>query len=183
MIYGYIYKLFCLDTREMYIGSTKNLKKRIGHHKEKTNTYTSKQIINRNNYIFLILQEGFYVNKDHLIAIEDNYICKLPCINFHRPFLTKYEYYKNNKDSIILREKIYRQNKKDLISLREKIYRQNNKEKIRTRQNEYYEKNKEYFEEKIPCEFCKKLGSRSGKSRHIKTCKQNPNNLISQVNV
>jgi len=78
-IYGYIYKLFCLDTREMYIGSTTNLKSRILDHKSKCKkNYNSKQIINRGNYIFLILQEGNYINKDHLLAIEDSYIQKLP---------------------------------------------------------------------------------------------------------
>ena len=59
MIYGYIYKLFCLDTREMYIGSTENLKLRIYNHKSVVqNNSVSKQIINRNNYIHLI--ELFY---------------------------------------------------------------------------------------------------------------------------
>jgi len=193
MIYGYIYKLFCLDTREMYIGSTINMKKRINRHNEKKDKHisSSKQIINRNNYIFLILQEGFYINKDHLRAIEDYYICKLPCINSCRAFITINEYHKNrridNREFVLNYEKIYRQNNKENICKIQKKYIEFNKEKIKDKQQEYREKNKQKINEKQnekkSCEFCGKLGNRNSKSRHLKTCKKNPNNLISQVSV
>lgn len=172
MIYGYIYKLFCLDTREMYIGSTINLKQRIDRHNKKNYLCSAKQIIDRNNYIFLILQEGFYVNKDHLRAIEDNYICKLPCINYYRSLSTLEEWNQENLEKIQEYRKQYRSENKEKIKTRDKKYRESNRQKLNER-----------MKEKIPCEFCGILGNRIHKLRHLKTCKKNPNNLISQVSV
>jgi len=123
MIYGYIYKLYCMDTGECYFGSTTNIKKRIYKHRNTTNDCISKNIIERNNYIFLILQEGKYINKNHLIAIEDNYIQKLDCINLNRSFTTTNESYllyaKKNKE----KRKKYWEKNKDIIREKQKEYR------------------------------------------------------------
>jgi len=112
MIYGYIYKLYCMDTGECYFGSTTNIKKRIYKHRNTANDCISKNIIERNNYIFLILQEGKYINKNHLIAIEDNYIQKLDCINLQRSFSNDNDYYKKNKEKIKELNKKYREAQK-----------------------------------------------------------------------
>jgi len=148
-IYGYIYKLFCLDTREMYIGSTTNLKNRINSHQKKD--CVSKQIINRGNYIFLILQEGYYINHDHLLAIEDSYIQKLPCINTKRAFTTDNEYsknfYWNNLELAKKRMKEYKNNNLEKFKINQKISRKKtydkNRDKYLKQKKEYGEKNKD----------------------------------------
>jgi len=55
---GIIYEIVCNETGERYIGSTtSNLSTRIAHHKIiKKNMCCSKQIINRNNYCYNILE-------------------------------------------------------------------------------------------------------------------------------
>jgi len=150
MINGWIYKLFCMDTREMYIGSTTNLKIRKYDHKHKQKKATvATQIINRKNYIFLILQEGKYINLDHLKAIEDNYIEKLPCINYIRIYtIRKKNPNKPTKNYYVKKPK------KDLSQTKINI-------------NKRIKKN---------CEFCKKTMSSNNISRHLITCKLNPAN-------
>lgn len=150
MIHGYIYKLFCLDTGEMYFGSTTNLKKRKSQHTEKDNKCVSKQIINRNNYIFIILQEGKYINLDHLKAIENSYIEKLPCINLLRSFSCVNESAKRTYD-------------KNKYNPEFKLKKCN-----------YYKNNREKLVEKLPCKFCAKNISKPYMPRHVKICKKSP---------
>ena len=110
-----------MDTGECYIGSTKNIKSRIISHKITANNCISKNIIERNNYIFLILQEGKYINLDHLLAIEDNYIQKIDCINLRRSFITQNArakiYTKKNKEKLKEYHKKYRENNLENLSL------------------------------------------------------------------
>jgi len=163
MIYGYIYKLYCITTGECYIGSTKNLKRRIIKHRIPSNKNISKNILERKNYIFLILQEGKYINLDHLRAIENSYIEKLDCINKIRSFFNTNEqqkiYNEKNKDKIKEQRKLYLEKNKDKIKERQKIYyiknqdkiiefRKNNHDKIKEQHNKWYQKNKDKYNEK-----------------------------------
>jgi len=163
MIYGYIYKLFCLDTREMYIGSTINLKKRIQNHKEMRNT-NSKQIINRNNYIFLILKEYWFVNTEHLWAIESSYIDNLPCVN-------KKLALSNRNDTQKKYNQKYKNNNKEKTALYNQNYRKNNI-------NYYKEYSKKFNLLKKECNYCKKYYSASYISKHIKICKSIPSSSV-----
>lgn len=85
-----IYKLIDLTTGEFYIGSTKNLRKRINAHRTKNNKCRSRAIINNNNYEFIILDERFVYNKENKIILENIYVLlsrKLSdkCINYQIP--------------------------------------------------------------------------------------------------
>lgn len=175
MIYGWIYKLFCLDTGKFYIGSTQNLRTRINKHKSKNQDTTSRIIIDKNNYIFLILQEGFYVNKDHLEIIETTYIEKLDCVNKNRSISTREE-----------ESKRYREKNKEIVLEKTKEWRKNNQEKVKELHRNYCENNKEKLKEyyknydakrnsiKINCEFCKKEMIKRGMKRHLENCKSKP---------
>jgi hypothetical protein len=96
---GFVYLIKCNITNECYIGSSmqKNKKQRLGEHKTKNNPCVSKQIINRNNYEYIILEDILDIDKKQLRIKEQEYIDKYDCINKRKSYRTeeqKKEYYK-----------------------------------------------------------------------------------------
>lgn len=85
-----IYKLVCLNTGMIYVGSTTQpLCKRLAGHKAKTNRARSKKIIEEGNYIILLI-ELFPCNTiEELCAREYEVIQNTICIN--RKLLTEEE--------------------------------------------------------------------------------------------
>jgi hypothetical protein len=85
-----IYKLVCLNTGMIYVGSTcQPLCKRLAGHKAKTNRARSKKIIEEGNYIILLI-ELFPCNTiEELCAREYEVIQNTVCIN--RKLLTEEE--------------------------------------------------------------------------------------------
>lgn len=85
-----IYKLVCLNTGMIYVGSTTQpLCKRLAGHKAKTNRARSKKIIEGGNYIILLI-ENFPCNSvEELFKREYEVICATNCIN--RKLLTEEE--------------------------------------------------------------------------------------------
>ena len=83
---GIIYFIQCLDTNEIYIGSTKqSIKKRMINHKshsKKNDDCSSKQIIDRDNYIYDVLEE--VDDNDKLREREQYYLDTTDCINVLR---------------------------------------------------------------------------------------------------
>lgn len=75
---GIIYKITCNQTGECYIGSTFNFIQRMKHHKSASNPCSSKQIIERGDYRFDIIQEVDVVTNNKLIEIETDYIKNTP---------------------------------------------------------------------------------------------------------
>ena len=127
---GFIYLIKCNITNECYVGSSmcKNKKDRLYNHKSKCNTCVSKQIINRNDYEYIIIEDILDIDKKELIIKEQEYIDKYNCINKQRSYTTKEQ-----------AEQDKREYNKEYIKEYMKEYRQNNKRK------EYMkEYNKEY---------------------------------------
>ncbi len=83
---GIIYFIKCLETNEIYIGSTKRtLKDRINGHRKQVNhprPTCSKQIIDRGNYIYDVLEE--VEDNDKLLEREQYYMDTTDCINKQR---------------------------------------------------------------------------------------------------
>jgi hypothetical protein len=79
---GIVYKISCNFTGEIYIGSTfQPIRNRIAGHKNKSNTCTSKKIIDRGNYSYCSVFEGL-VDDDLLKAVEKAIIRKSAnCVN------------------------------------------------------------------------------------------------------
>jgi len=174
---GKIYKIVCNETNEVYYGSTIiKLKYRINRHRN-SNMCMSRQIINRNNYYYELIEDYSCNNKYELETRERWYIENNNCINKIIPTRTDKEYYENNKEKIKVREKIYReQNKEKLQQYREKNkektaeydkkYRQNNKEKLKVRDKLYYENNKDRLKETLTCSICGSIVRKDGIKRH-----------------
>ena len=177
MIYeiGHIYMIWDIEDHNLvYYGSTNNFKFRMNNHKH-SNRCASKQIIDRNNYEYVILETHENIDSYDLVEREKWYIQNKPCVNKKVPHKTKKEidrkYYQNNKEKIA---EYYQKNKEKIAETNAK-YRQNNKEKI----VEYYQNNKEKIAEyqktneaKLKKRFVCKCGGKStfgGKSHHEKT--------------
>ena len=143
-----IYFIQCLETGEIYIGSTKQkyVCNRISSHKTKRNC-SSSQILDRDNYVCDILEEveesQRYTREQYYIDTTDN------CINDRRAYgFNKKAYHKQYRLDNIDR-------KKEL----DKQYRLHNKDKI-----------KEKRSQKQTCE-CGSVFQVYNKSNHFKTIK------------
>jgi hypothetical protein len=123
---GIIYEIVCNDTGERYIGSTtsKYLSSRISHHRHQQSTCCSKQIINRNNYCYNILETIIINDIKELRIKEREYYDKLECINVRTPYCSPEEIKEYNRN--------YDKSRKDIM----KEYYEINKEKIKTRRKE-----------------------------------------------
>jgi hypothetical protein len=178
---AYIYKLNC--NGKSYVGSTKNIKKRIQYHKadckhigHKNYNFKVYKFIRENggweNVDICILQ---VCNEDVRYIVEDFYIKHYKCelndvsaifdVEKRKEYKKKYgqtyfkPYYKNNKEKIL-------QNVKN--------YYNNNKEKVLKYQKEYGEKNKERLSEKKKEKYNCVCGSslrKADKKRHERSNK------------
>jgi hypothetical protein len=131
---GKIYRIDCLITKEVYIGSTiQSLTKRMKDHrhhfkrwKEGKGHYTSSyQIIERNSYKSSLIELYPCNSKDELYERERYFIKLIPCINKMVPNRT------------IEEEKEY-----------QKKYREGHKEERKKQMKEWYDKNKEQYNSK-----------------------------------
>ena len=150
---GYIYKIKCRTSNEFYIGSTFNINDRIFHHKKiNYNTYSSKKIIERNNYDFIILDTRNFPNNISIKLLENLYILigwkTKRCINKNLSIRTKsYQIYYDLNYS-----KNYRLNNSEKVKKYDKLYKEKNKKKIKQYQKKYRDKNNR----KVCCIKCKK---------------------------
>jgi len=120
MIYdlGHVYIIWDIDDHNLvYYGSTYDLKTRMCTHEcLKTNKCTSKQIIERGNYKYDILETHENIDEYDLVERERWYILNKPCINKQVPHRTRAEYYQDNKEKIAE----YYQDNKEKIAERKK---------------------------------------------------------------
>jgi len=143
---GKIYKIVCNETNEVYYGSTiqKYVSDRISRHKNRKNC-RSRQILDRNNYYYELIEDYSCNNKKELETRERWYIENNECINKFIPTRTKKEYYENNKETMVEKQKEYYQQNKERIAERDK--------------------------QKITCDICGFIGNKKQLKRHQKTKK------------
>jgi len=159
-----IYELICSETGLKYIGSTtRPLSQRLGKHKQKKNTCSSKILINPKIYL---LENTPCNSKEELHAIERKYIENNECVNIFIPGRTQKEYKEENKEKIEKYNEEWKKNNKNYS----KEYYLNNQEKKKEYVKKYRETNKEKLKEKINCE-CGSKYVKHNKTRHEKTQK------------
>lgn len=79
---GKIYKLICLNTGLIYVGSTcQPLCKRLAQHKSNTNSTNSKKIIENGNFIIVLIELFPCETVEQLRAREYEIIQTTTCIN------------------------------------------------------------------------------------------------------
>ena len=141
-----IYEIVCNITGERYIGSTfePTVARRVAYHRSKSNTCSSKQIIEREDYCYGLLEKiQVKCTRDELRMCERKSYDELECINKNKPFSTKEEYNKAyrkaNHVHILEQQKAYRETNRD----KQKEYQKANREKQKEYQKEYREANRE----------------------------------------
>ena len=159
---GFVYKLCCIDPeiKEIYVGSTKNLRVRKNQHKHYCNNENEKKY-NFNVYQFIRANGGFnnwsiiqlerveFNTKYELHARERYYIELLKAgLNKFIPTRTYKEYSEENKEHIKERQKSYREQNKENIQESSKTYFKENKEKCIEYAKKYYDDNKEIINDK-----------------------------------
>jgi len=112
---GYIYMIWDIENHNLtYYGSTKDFSTRINNHINPNNVCSSKQIIERGNYEYTILETYKNIDKYDLIEKEKWYIKNNVCVNKLIPsrsekekkeYVTKAnaEYHKKNREKILLK--------------------------------------------------------------------------------
>lgn len=124
---GIVYVITCNITDERYFGSTtRTLEDRIKQHKLPGNLCTSKQIIDRGDYSYEILETVYFEYLEELLTIEAKYIRENNCINHMLPISTdeerinkirEYEkqYYEKNRKKKIEYQELYRRQKREML--------------------------------------------------------------------
>ena len=131
---GKIYKIVCNTTGLIYVGSTcepilaRRLSGHVRNHKKymnkKGNYVTSFKILEKNNYVIVLLDNYPCDTKDQLHARERHYIESLECVNKYIPMRTTKEYYDDNQENILINKKIYYTNNKEIIDKKTNEYRE-----------------------------------------------------------
>jgi len=153
-----IYKIVCNITGLIYIGSTtKNLFGKIQDHKYDYKYYlniksyshwlTSFEIIEKNNYDIILVEDFPCERKEQLHARERYWIENTECVNKVIPTRTKKEYWEDNKQKIAQQRKNHYEDNKETINKKHKEYCLKNKEKRKEKRKEYDLKNKEKIKE------------------------------------
>ena len=154
---GKIYKLWCHETDEIYIGSTtQTLGQRLSKHKAPSNSSSSKFLFEKSNNVMIELIELYPCeNKMELTKKEGEYIRELDCINKVIAGRTVKEWKEDNPEYHVEYKKEYYKNNKEVITEKSKEYRKNNREAVAKTVKKYFEKNKEAITE-YNKEYCKK---------------------------
>ncbi len=148
---GYIYKILCNLTGECYYGKSKGGYNRFINHTCKSNTCSSKQIIERGNYQFIIVED----NIDILLLRDKEYyyITNFKCINNTIPYVVQDNKAKRHREE-------------------EKKRYYNNQEFYKKKSNELYYKNHDKIRmdrnSKIKC-VCGLEYSKGNKMRHYRS--------------
>tara|TARA_R110000824_G_scaffold17651_1_gene71174 strand:+ start:238 stop:681 length:444 start_codon:yes stop_codon:yes gene_type:complete len=108
---GYVYKILCNETGESYIGSANNNKcliSRKSEHRNMKNKYcSSKQIIYRGNYEFIIIEENIFIDielrkrEQYWIDTSDHTINKIRAYSTpEQKKKYKSEWFQSNKERL-----------------------------------------------------------------------------------
>lgn len=153
---GKIYQLVNDVDSKVYVGSTTStLTKRKSEHKNDAKIQTERRVYKHLNTVGwdnvkIVLIETYPCNsKDELNARERHWILKIkPELNKNLPCRTVKEYYTDNTEDILEKQKEYRETNKEVIADKQKDYYDANKEVIAQQKKEYYEANKEVIARK-----------------------------------
>lgn len=172
---GIVYAIIGLETGKMYVGSTtKTLNKRISNHINSKDCMCI-DIIDNEQYEIDILETFENITKKNLVKEESKYQYNLKdmIINNRIEGRTKEEWYKDNKEKLLIYHKKWYENNKILHNENRKNYRKNNRKEINKKDKNYYDNNKDKIlkkqKEKYSCECGKNDITKHHKSRHEKS--------------
>ena len=194
---GKIYKIVDKTNGNIYIGSTceklvRRLSKHVSSYKvycRNKKDYTSSYEILKNGDYEIILIESFPCKgKDELHKQERYHIDKTKCINKNNPTRTKEDdklyhkkYYKDNKNIIKEKHKLYNEVNKEQEAIRHKKYYSDNKGIILKKNQEHYKKVKDELLKTIEC-VCGGSYCKMSSQRHLRTSKHQSFLLLTDKN-
>jgi hypothetical protein len=155
----YIYKLVCKDPNitDKYVGHTTDPRHRKSRHKCSCNNPNGKdynlwvyQFIRANggwdNWEMIIIQCICCIDAHDARTHERRCLDELKAtLNGNTPSRTLTEYYIDNKDVIIEKNKKYREKNRDVIAEKNKQYYEQNRDVIAEQKHQYYEQNRDIF--------------------------------------
>ena len=143
---GKIYKLYSPSKNLVYYGSTiETLPQRLAKHKYAHKVYNEQNkghncgsfvIFDCEDYKIELLEEYPCNNKQQLLKKEAEYIKSNECVNPQIPGRTQKEYYQDNKDTKIAKNKEYAKNNPEVNKQAKKKYYEKNKQKINEKMRE-----------------------------------------------
>jgi len=177
-----IYRILSLNGGLCYIGSTtKPLAERFLQHmygyKEKKQYCSSWEVLNKGDCVIELVKYFNCNSKTELAKEEGKYQREYDCVNKRIAGRTPNDYYREHKECILIKTKIYREKNKDKTKAYQKTYRKENKDKINERQKKWRSLNKDktvkYQAKRIVCNICNSNILRNGLVRHqrSKKCK------------
>ncbi len=142
----YIYKIVL--GKQIYIGSTKDLKKRVYYHRRKFKDgvkyklyeYMREYGLTINDFKLIIIEE---CNNENRNERECYYIRQMGTLNKLIPGRLNKDWLKENKEKVRIQRKQHRIEHKEELNLRQREYQIKNKEILKIKQKEYITKNKE----------------------------------------
>ena len=185
MVFGFIYKISNSQDERVYVGSTKDITKRLSWHKTKSINkndrnynmplYVCMREIGRDNFSITHLETFEYDDKKDLLLKEREWIEKLsPSLNQVLPIVSIQEttdrvkkWHTDNKEHVKEYKKQHYLKKKAEIQAKHKTYYEANKEHLKAKAKENAKKNPKTT---ITCE-CGGSYLTGQKNRHLKTDK------------
>ena len=187
---------------EFYIGSTIDMKERLGQHKSVLKNVCQYKLYKKmrqfnlsfddveisivqrypcNDIPDLRRREGIY-QRELNPTLNDNIAgrTRQEWCEDNTDYMKEYQqkWYDDNKTELLDKQKLYYVENKDTILQYQQEYREKNKEKIQDYMLEYKEKNREILNEKArektECQYCKKQMNKSSQYAHRKTCPDRP---------
>ena len=185
-----VYKICCkdIDITDCYVGSTTCLRNRKWQHKSCCDNEKSK-VYNYPVYKF-IRNNGGWDNWE-VVMVEEYPECRSgeELLKYERDHIemlgatlnkvvigrTQKEYREDNKEEIRVKKREYHEKNREEKCAKMREYWQKNKENQNVKQREYRQKNKEKIcakaREKVKCDFCGCMSSKTNIARHQKTKK------------
>lgn len=177
---GKVYRIVSAQTDRVYIGSTAiSLSMRMTKHRANHRAYlagkfhklTSFEILQYEDAVIVLVEDCPCDNKEQLYRRERYHIENTAnCVNLHIPGRTEAEYYQDNKEVLIEKQKAYYEANREAALEQKKAYYEVNKEALINRMRAYREANKEVMAEKSTCE-CGTVVSKGSRPRHRKSNK------------
>jgi uncharacterized membrane protein len=181
------YKITCLETKRVYVGSTtQTITLRLQKHESDYRRYlngrshftTSFTIIEKNNYSIQLIDTVVCTDKKHRNTLERLHILNNDCVNRNQPGRECKQWQSDNKEKLREYIKQYNQENKEKIQRYQQEYREENKENTqqyqKQYQQQYYTENKakiqQYQKQKFICS-CNGKYTQVNKLRHMKSKK------------
>ena len=146
-----IYHIVCNITGDTYYGSTvQKISQRMNCHRKKDSECCSKQIIERGDYHYGLVEDYKCDNLEQLLMRERYYVDNNDCVNKNSPFTSKEEvkaynklWREEHKEEEAAKKKVYQQEHKEELAAYKKVYQQEHKEELAAKTKAYREANKE----------------------------------------